>query len=74
MAGAQLLHRAKRFSVEGILTCLALGGLPGLAEVAKKIDEVCGPAPEVNNFKYRACALAQFARLGPMYAQCVMAS
>ncbi|KAK3921361.1 UDP-N-acetylglucosamine--N-acetylmuramyl-(pentapeptide) pyrophosphoryl-undecaprenol N-acetylglucosamine transferase [Frankliniella fusca] len=71
----EVLHRAKRFSIEGIVTCFAMLGLAGSAEVYNEITEHCDPLLAANHLtRYRMCVFGKIAHLGPEYLQCVFES
>ncbi|XP_034234331.1 uncharacterized protein LOC117641269 [Thrips palmi] len=67
-----VLNHNLGFSVEGIVTCLAMLGLAGMSQAVSEIIEKCEPLG--NGLKYRVCALSKLAKLGPEYLECVIES
>ncbi|KAK3932284.1 Isocitrate lyase [Frankliniella fusca] len=61
----QLLHRAKRFSLEGVVECLALMGLPFFNEYINNVEKYCDPLGPPESVEHRLCCLRQLARIGP---------
>ncbi|KAJ1528147.1 hypothetical protein ONE63_008061 [Megalurothrips usitatus] len=62
----------RRFSVQGIVTCLALVGLAGQAEIISQYETEC--APLGNGLRARLCFASKLAHMGPEYVKCVATS